>query len=427
MSKRFGAVAVLALVVGLMSVGAAAGKKGTEYQTGFDRWRAADGAFAGWSHDGTVLSGGAITLNPAAAHDDQDPFAAGAYNGRNYYNGGSFKVGTVTGPDVTTAFPFREAIASWNADTPTGTWIEARMQIHINGAWHDKEYVLGIWASGDSTIERHSVQTQGDGTAFVAVDTLILYKKMPEADKYRLKFRLFQATGSNNVPTIRNISVSYSGNAPEKAGALEPGSATNWNTLLAVPECSQDEYPGEGGEVWCSPTSTSMVLGYWGDGLVDTPAETACSQRVHEAVTGVFDWIYDGHGNWPFNTAYAASQARTAPLEGYVVRFTSMAQLETWVKKGVPVVISFAWKKSELDGVLINSSDGHLAVVVGFDSAGDPIVNDPATPLANGGDDGVQRTYNRTQLETIWLQTSGGTAYLMYPTNQAQGDLPAGS
>ena len=257
MSKRFGAVAVLALVVGLMSVGAAAGKKGTGYETGFDRWRAADGAFAsGWTFAGTTLSGGAITLAATGTTTETDPFAAGTYNSGNYYNGGSYTVGTVTGPGVMTDGTFREAIASWNADTPVGTWIEARMQIHINGSWHEKEYILGIWAADYSTIERHSVQTQGDGTAFVAVDTLVLYKKMPDADGYRLKFRLFQEAGSTAVPTIRNISVAYSGNPPDKAGALEPGSATNWSTLLSVPKCSQDEYPGEGGEVWCSPTST---------------------------------------------------------------------------------------------------------------------------------------------------------------------------
>ena len=27
---------------------------------------------------------------------------------------------------------------------------------------------------------------------------------------------------------------------------------------------------------------------------------------MHAAVQGVFVWIYEGHGNWPFNTAYAA-------------------------------------------------------------------------------------------------------------------------
>jgi hypothetical protein len=51
------------------------------------------------------------------------------------------------------------------------------------------------------------------------------------------------------------------------------------------------------------------------------------------------------------------------------------------------------------------------AVLVGFDSAGNPIVNDPAA----ASDDAVQRTYNRAQLESLWLETSGGTAYLIYP------------
>jgi hypothetical protein len=164
----------------------------------------------------------------------------------------------------------------------------------------------------------------------------------------------------------------------------------------------------DGGEVWCSPTSTSMVLGYWGDNPPD------CSTRVHAAVNGVFDWLYDGHGNWPFNTAYAATQsAGTTPLEGYVARFTGMNQIEDWIAAGVPVVISYAWKKSDLAGAPISSSNGHLAVIVGFNAAGNPVVNDPAAAK----DEEVQRTYNRAELESLWLEHSGGTVYLIYPAD----------
>jgi hypothetical protein len=399
----------LALVLPLAVAGTAGGAKGSAYQTGFDRWRAADGDFAGWTLSGVALgAGGALTLAPATAAPGTDPFAEGGYNGRNYYNGGSFVVGEAVSPNVETAFDFREAIASWNADTPVGTWIEVRIQARIAGAWHPKEYVLGIWASDSSTIERHSVNLQGDGVAFVAVDTLVLSKKTASADAYRLKFRLFQATASSAIPSISNASLAYS-TSPERPSTLAPGSPANWNNLLAVPECSQEVYP-DGGEVWCSPTSTQMALGYWGE-------PGSCADRELPAVDGVFDWIYDGHGNWPFNTAYAATKG----LEGYVARFTSMAQLETWVKAGVPVVISYAWKKSELDGASIGSSNGHLAVVVGFDAAGNPVVNDPAEPAGN---DEVQRTYDRAQLETLWLEHSGGTVYLMYPAGNAEGDLP---
>ena len=37
-------------------------------------------------------------------------------------------------------------------------------------------------------------------------------------------------------------------------------------------------------------------------------------------------------------------------------------------------------------------------------------MNDPAA----SSDDTVQRTYLRSELESLWLKTSGGTAYLMF-------------
>ena len=98
-------------------------------------------------------------------------------------------------------------------------------------------------------------------------------------------------------------------------------------------------------------------------------------------------------------------------MEATVARFTSMNDVEAWVAAGVPVVFSWAWKKGEVTGSAISSSDGHLAVIVGFDAAGNPIVNDPAAAT----NEDVQRTYDRTELETVWLEASGGTVYLIHP------------
>jgi Peptidase_C39 like family len=167
-----------------------------------------------------------------------------------------------------------------------------------------------------------------------------------------------------------------------------------------VPTCTQQAYP-DGGEGWCSPTSTSMVLGYWSH---DTGP---CEPRVRAAVAGVYDWVYDGHGNWPFNTAYGATQG----LEAYVARFTGLDQAETWIAAGVPVVISYSWTEGALTGAPVRSSKGHLGVIVGFDPEGNPVMNDPAART----DAEVRRTYPRGQLEALWQEHSGGTAYLMYP------------
>ena len=153
-----------------------------------------------------------------------------------------------------------------------------------------------------------------------------------------------------------------------------------------------------------------MVLSYW-EGYTG-----ACEPRVRAAVGGVYDWTYDGHGNWPFNTAYAASHEvtindETKQLEGYVARFTSLAKAEVFVAAGVPVVVSFAWGNRDLTGSAIPSSNGHLAVLVGFDRDGNPIINDPAAAT----DEDVRRTYLRSEFEPLWLETSGGTVYLIYP------------
>ena len=390
----------------LSTVSSVSAKRDSEYKTGFTRWRAAENGFGGWSLNGVSLNAGALQFNPATASAGSDPYAAGAYNGGNYYNGGSFFVGEATSPETSTAFNFQEAIASWNATTPAGSWVEIQFRAQYGTRW-SKWYVLGIWASDYSTVRRHSVQSQGDSDGFVAVDTFVSSNKKETTNKFQLKLRLFSANGTA-VPSVRNASLAYSTSAPKSATA-SAGNPALWNRSLNVPECSQMVYP-DGGEVWCSPTSTSMVLAYL-DHYVG-----ACEPRVRAAVDGVYDWIYDGHGNWPFNTAYAAAQG----YEGYVARFTSLAKAEEYIAADVPVIMSIAWGRGDLTGADIESTNGHLLVLVGFDASGNPIVNDPASP----DDPSVQKTYLRAEFEPLWLEASGGTVYLIYPPGASVPALP---
>ena len=124
----------------------AKGGTGGAYQTGFVRWRAADGGFGGWALNGVKLNAGALEFDPGTASAGSDPYLAGSYNGGNYYNGGSFFVGEATSPEITTAFNYKEAIASWNASTPAGSWVEVQFRAQYGTRW-SKWYVLGIWAS----------------------------------------------------------------------------------------------------------------------------------------------------------------------------------------------------------------------------------------------------------------------------------------
>lgn len=401
------------LMLNTVSSVSAKGKGEGEYQTGFVRWRGADNEFASWTVTGVKLNGGALELDPDTASGGTDP--AGGYKGKNYYNGGSYLVGEATGPIIATPFNFTEAIASWNAITPAGSWIEIQFRAQYPGRW-SKWYSLGIWASDYSTVQRHSVNLQGDGDGYVAVDTFVSTNKKEVTSNFQLKLLLFSATGAA-VPTVRNASVAYSTAAPKSATA-SPDNPAFPNQILNVPQCSQMVYP-DGGEVWCSPTSTSMVLAYWdsqADPSLLTTFPDACETRVRAAVAGTYDWVYDGHGNWPFNTAYAASLG----YEGYVARFTSLDKAEEFIAAGVPVIMSIAWDKGELTNSYIDSTNGHLLVLVGFDAKGDLIVNDPASPA----NETVQHTYLRSEFEPLWLQASGGTVYLIYPPGHQVPTLP---
>src|SRR5688500_2602762 len=114
------------------------------YQTGFARWRAADHGFDTWQPFGVALAAdGTLRLDPATAIPGSDLYPPDGYHGRSFYNGGSFIVGEALGPVVLAGFGYAEAIASWNADTPPGTWIETQLRARIGERW-TSWYSLGV-------------------------------------------------------------------------------------------------------------------------------------------------------------------------------------------------------------------------------------------------------------------------------------------
>jgi hypothetical protein len=128
---------------------------------------------------------------------------------------------------------------------------------------------------------------------------------------------------------------------------------------------------------------------------------------VIHAARHVYDYRYDGAGNWPFNTAYAG----TLGLDAYVTRLRSLREAERYIKKGIPLAASVAYGSGELDGAPINSTNGHLMVIRGFTKAGDVIVNDPAASSRRS----VRRIYDRSQFENAWIPATGGVVYVMRP------------
>ncbi|ANS80588.1 Arginine/ornithine antiporter ArcD [Serinicoccus hydrothermalis] len=327
--------------------------------------------------------------------------SSGLQSGRNpelYGTSATYYYGRLTSPQITPAQPFDRLIASWNALTPVGTWVQVEVRAYrpSTSRW-TKYFNMGIWTETNATIGRRSVAGQGNADGTVETDLLKLAGGAAYT-RFQYRLTLFTTDRTRN-PSVSMVAVLASNSAKEAAGLPVYSDRQAWGRDLNVPKRSQMIYP-DGGEVWCSPTSTSMVLAYWGKNVT-----------VPRAAARTYDYTYRGHGNWPFNTAWASTQG----LDAYVTRMGSLAQLEEWISAGVPVVISIAWKRGELTGAPIPSSNGHVIVVRGFDSNGDVIVNDPAA----SSDARVRLVYRRLELFTVWLKYSGGTAYLIHPRDHA--------
>lgn len=326
------------------------------------------------------------------------------------YNGGSYFFGTFVSPVYASPVPVNEAVASWAADTPEGTWIEVDARALVGGTW-TKYYIMGIWASGTATIRRHNAGSQADSRASVDTDTLRL---TAAASAIQLKALLF-TTDQAVTPRLRRLSVVATTNTLGPGGS--GGSATGgtggtaattpyraaWGRDLAVPERRQAGFPGGSG--WCSPTSLSMLMAYWSD----KTGNAAWNQTVPDTAAGVKDYGYGGTGNWAFNTAFAASLG----FDSYVTRYESLAGVERWIAAGVPVAINIEFGKGGLTGAPVQSTDGHVIVIRGFDRNGNPIVNDPAAHASLG--EKVRIVYNRAQLEKAWQGRPQGTVYILFP------------
>ncbi|BCJ40239.1 membrane protein [Actinoplanes ianthinogenes] len=357
------------------------------------------------------LPASAVTIGrPAGTTDYADPHTGTTR---------TWEYATWTAPVQTIGYGASELVASWNADTPAGTWLQVEMRGTYTNGEPTPWFVMGRWASGDGDIKRTSVDGQGDPYSSIRTDTFSVddpAKGVLLAD-YQLRLTLYRAPGSRALPRVRELGAMTSF-VPDRFEVAPSAGRIAWGRELAVPRRSQNIHVGEypeygGGEAWCSPASTTMVLEYWGR----NPGAAELSQVGH-AARSTYDHQYEGAGNWPFNTAYAA----TYGLTGIVTRLHSLDEAERFVAAGIPVITSQSFLAAELDGATYGTA-GHLMVIIGFTADGDVIVNDPASP----SNDAVRHVYRRAQFEQVWRRTkrhradgsvaggSGGVAYLIKP------------
>ena len=304
--------------------------------------------------------------------------------------------------DITPGIDFDEVIASWNVDHADGSSLLIEARAH-GADFVSKWYTMARWALDDNGGPRESVKGQGDAMGTVDTDTLAL-RSAGKAVDVRLTLH---NTAAEEGATLKFFSLSFSRRTT--AAPDRPSRSAAWGKTIDVPQRAQNNYPNGG--VLCSPTSVSMTLSHYADVL----KRPELNKDVPEVEYHVWDPVYKGAGNWPFNTAYAGS---FSGMVSYVARFDSIQDLESWTAAGFPVICSVSFDM--LRGLPLSATEsGHLVVLVGFDDLGNPVINDPAFK------DQVHRTYKRSDFERAWAY-SRKTVYLVYPEAAAIPQTPSG-
>ncbi|MGW4689621.1 peptidase C39 family protein [Streptomyces sp. NPDC004244] len=416
--------------------GAGAGAGAAGRATVDNRFWFSGGHWQAGTHRGTTVLAGArpglgITT-PAGRTEYTDP-----HTGRK----STWEYAVWTSPVHRSSVPGTEVIASWNAATPAGTWIQVDLRPTYGDGTAGPWYVMGRWASGEADIRRTSVDGQTDGRSTVWTDTLAVDAPARTAGlriaAWQLRLTLHRRPGAADGPTVW-LAGAVTSDVPDRF-TVTASTPSGQAHELKVPRYSQEVHAGRypeydnGGEAWCSPTSSQMVIEYWGRKPAAKDLEWVdrgySDPQVCQAARATYDNAYRGCGNWPFNAAYAATYEG---LAGVVTRLRSLTDLEALVRSGIPVITSQSFRAEELTGAGYGTA-GHLMTVVGFTAAGDVVANDP-----NARDNSaVRRVYKRREWENVWLRTkryntagkvasgSGGVCYLYAPARPAIAQIVA--
>lgn len=322
--------------------------------------------------------------------------------------GRAYEAGTWTSPWATPGFGATSLVPSWEATTPGKSLVRVEVRGRsadgTTGSWD----TVADWSRTNRPVPRTTYSGQADDLGEVSVDT---WRAASAVASWQVRVSLLRPKGSSLGVSLERVGAVASADESAARATSKPGPAVG--TVLPVPAYSQmvhsGHYPqwGGGGEAWCSPTSTAMVLGYYG--ISPTPTGITAGHAdpvVDHTAKMVFDHGYGGTGNWAFNTAYAATLVAG---DSYVTRLRDLREAEDYIAAGVPLIVSIAFQRNQLTGAPISASNGHLLVVVGFEADGDVVVNDPAG--ATNAE--VRRVYDRAQFERIWIAASGGTAYVI--------------
>jgi hypothetical protein len=287
--------------------------------------------------------------------------------------------------------PFTQLIVSWNVFRPVQGHFSFYAQVRDAttkkwGRWHH----MVDWGKD---VQRSYVSKSDGFSSYVHVRLEIDNKK--HADAFRVKI---EQQNRASLALVHNISVAISDFNQFKQ---EPANTID-NSLQSVhishiPLIAQFALDHEDNGRICSPVSCSMVLHYM-TGKYKDPLNFAA---------GAFDAGLGAYGSWGCNMAHAFENSDGKCIF-FARRMNTFCDIHQQLIKGLPVVVSI---RGDLPGALKSFPNGHLIVVVGWDSdTRELLCHDPAAEHHNE----VLKRYPIEHFLRVW-ECSHRLTYVVEP------------
>lgn len=334
--------------------------------------------------------------------------------------------------------PFNDLVASWNAETPEGSYAEifARVYLPEYDGWTDPAGIVcdgwsdwiswGKWSpyiarscphQQDAHPRKDSEEDNGwvyANSRYCGGDSSLNVRGSLTAAAFQLKAILHAEAGCRALPSLRLLAATWKNtNDPDWQAdcsypeePVEPAASV----LLDTPALSQMVRDPDYGNVICSATSITMLMNGQGADLL--PEDVSLVN---------FDYAFGGNGNWSFTCAAAGAYG----YESYV-SYSSFEAVRQELTKGYAVGFSVKYSSKPEDDqpYLINApghTNGHLITIVGYyfdEELGEYVYysNDPGT---DSDADTAHREYRQSQLDKCWYRRA---AYFLHKKQNGAGN-----
>lgn len=276
--------------------------------------------------------------------------------------------GSLTGTytsNIIDTLQFTELVGSWASTSSKDATVEFQVRVRANGEW-SKYFSYGEWGFG----RENKSYDSSDSIAKLATDEVKMQAgKIGNAIQFKVTLKRTSASVESPKTSLLAAALLIPGYSYTPDISNLPS-----QKIYDVPQLYQHVVPTIGDSI-CSPTSSTMLLKYYG---IDMKAQSDYNHSYeHEYFARrVNDYGHNIFGNWVYNTVGMSAFG----FDSYVKRMYSYQELLVHLNEVGPVSASIKGSVVVEKGKNY-TTNGHLIVVKGYriDSTGQIyiIVNDP--------------------------------------------------